>query len=207
MTEDKIENDNLIYGNYYDKYGSKNPVARFLTNNFIKKIKIILKPLDYNRLLDIGCGEGFITNELAALKKFRITGIDLGEEPLKKARNRYKNIKFIKCSAYELPFENDSFNLVSALEIMEHLDSPEEALEEIKRVSKKWVILSVPDEPLWRILNVISLRYLRDLGNTPGHVNHWTPKEFTNLIKKYFRVLKISRPIPWTIILGEKINT
>jgi len=207
MTEDKTENDNFIYGNYYDKYGSKNPAARFLTNNFIKNIKIILKPLDYNSLLDIGCGEGYITNELAALKKCRITGIDLGEEPLKKARNQYKNIEFIKCSACELPFKDSSFDLISALEILEHLDNPEKALKEIKRVAKKWVIISVPNEPLWRILNVITLRYLRGLGNTPGHVNHWTPKEFTNLIKKYFRILKISRPIPWTIILGKKINT
>jgi len=205
MTEDRTENDNFIYGNYYDKYGSKNPAARILTDNFIKNVKVILKPLDYSNMLDIGCGEGYITNEIASLKKSRVTGIDLGDEPLKKARSMYGDIEFVKCSAYELPFEDSNFDLVTTIEILEHLDTPEKALEEIKRVAKKWIIFSVPDEPLWRILNVMSLRYLKDLGNTPGHVNHWTPKGFRNLIKKYFRVLKIVKPLPWTIILAEKL--
>jgi len=205
MAEENIDKDDFIYGNYYDKYGSKNPAARILTDNFIKNVKAILKPLDYSNMLDIGCGEGFITNEIASLKKSRVTGIDLGDEPLKKARSRYGDIEFVKCSAYELPFEDSNFELVATLEILEHLDTPEKALEEIKRVAKKWIIFSVPDEPLWRILNVMSLRYLKDLGNTPGHVNHWTPKDFRNLIKKHFRVLKIVKPLPWTIILAEKI--
>lgn len=207
MTEDKIKKDNFIYGNYYDKYGSKNPAARILTNNFIKNIKTILKPLDYNNLLDIGCGEGYITNEIAALKSSSVTGIDLGEEPLKKAKSRYGYIEFIKCSAYRLPFNDNIFDAVATIEILEHLDNPEKALEEIKRVAKKWIIFSVPNKPLWRILNVMSLRYLKDLGNTPGHINHWTLKEFAGLIKKHFRVLKIAKPIPWTIILAEKIDT
>jgi ubiquinone/menaquinone biosynthesis C-methylase UbiE len=205
MTEDRTENDNFIYGNYYDKYGSKNPAARILTDNFIKNIKSILKPLDYSNMLDIGCGEGYITSEMASLKKSSVMGIDLGDEPLKKARSRYGDIEFVKCSAYELPFEDSNFDLVTTIEILEHLDNPEKALEEIKRVSKKWIIFSVPDEPLWRILNVMSFRYLKDLGNTPGHVNHWTPKDFRNLIKKHFRVLKIVKPLPWTIILAEKL--
>ncbi len=207
MRKNKIENDNFIYGNYYNKYGSKNIIARFLTSNFIKNIKIILKPLDYNNLLDIGCGEGYITNEIALQKKSQVTGIDLGKEPLEKAKNTYRDIEFINCSAYRLPFDNNFFDAVTTIEILEHLDNPENALEEIKRVAKKWIIFSVPHEPLWRILNVMSFRYLKNLGNTPGHINHWTPKEFTGLIKKHFKVLKIAKPVPWTIILAEKINT
>lgn len=206
MKEKDLNNDNFIYGNYYNKYESKNFLAKFLIDNFIKNINKILDQIEYGNLLDIGCGEGYLTNELASKKKTRAIGIDPGKEPLEEAKRRYKDIEFIKCSAYKLPFDDVCFDLVTVIEVLEHLDSPGRALEEIKRVAKNCVILSVPNEPLWRILNVMSLRYLKRWGNTPGHINHWTPKGFINLVEKDFKILKILKPIPWTIILAERIN-
>ena len=46
------------------------------------------------------------------------------------------------------------------------------------RVARRWLLVSVPHEPLWRALNVARGAYLRELGNTPGHLNHWTRAAF-----------------------------
>ena len=97
--------------------------------------------------------------------------------------------------------------MVFLLEVLEHLDYPEIALEELKRISKRYLILGVPREPLWRFLNMCRFKYLKDFGNTPGHLNHWSKKSIIKLIEKKFgKVISVESVIPWTIILAEKIN-
>ncbi|WP_207642472.1 hypothetical protein, partial [Desulfosporosinus sp. I2] len=63
------------------------------------------------------------------------------------------------------------------------------------------IILSVPREPLWRILNLARGKYIPDLGNTPGHIQHWSKKSFLRLVNRYFDVLEVKSPLPWTMVL------
>ena len=114
------------------------------------------------------------------------------------------NARFITQSAYELGFADRSFDLVVGAEVMEHLEEPERALDEIERVSCGDVILSVPREPLWRILNLIRLSYLREWGNTPGHLQHWSTSTFHELVASRFEIVAVRRPLPWTMILARK---
>ncbi len=81
-----------------------------------------------------------------------------------------------------LEFADDEFELVAATEVLEHVDGPEQALAEMARVASAWLLVSVPHEPLWRALNMARGAYLRDFGNTPGHVNHWTARAFLGLL-------------------------
>src|SRR3546814_4517320 len=87
-----------------------------------------------------------------------------------------------------LPFPDDSFDLVLGIEVLEHVPVPDRALSEIRRVGRESFVLSVPREPIWRMANVARGRYLRDLGNTPGHVNHWSARWFRNLVDAYLDV-------------------
>ena len=89
------------------------------------------------------------------------------------------------------------------LEVLEHLDDPERALGEICRVSKRWVVCSVPREPVWRALNLMRLKYVGGLGNTPGHVNHWSKQGFTDFVSRRLDVRRRLSPFPWTMIVGE----
>jgi SAM-dependent methyltransferase len=110
------------------------------------------------------------------------------------------NIPFAKCivaSAYDLPFSNSEFDLVICCEVLEHLHDPDLALREIRRVTAKYCILSVPNEPIWRLLNMARGAYIPDLGNTPGHINHWTCKSFQLYVDRYFQILETIRPLPW----------
>jgi ubiquinone/menaquinone biosynthesis C-methylase UbiE len=152
----------------------------------------------------VGCGEGYLTNEISKFKKCEITGLDLSLKDVQKAKELYTNIKFIAGNIYNLPYDANSFNLITALEVLEHLQNPELALEEIKRVSQKWVIFSVPVEPLWRFLNLLRGKYIRNLGNTPGHIKHWTPHGFIKMIDEHFIIHNYIKSLPWIIVLCSK---
>jgi hypothetical protein len=69
------------------------------------------------------------------------------------------------------------------------------------RVASRWLLVSVPHEPLWRMLNVARGAYLRQLGNTPGHLNHWTQRGFVALLGRYGQIVQTRSPFPWTMLL------
>ena len=121
------------------------------------------------------------------------------------ARARNPQNIIYKESIYSLQRESSSFDLVICLEVLEHLDDPEMALKELGRVTNKFCLLSVPNEPLWRIMNIMRVKYISNLGNTPGHINHWSRKKFLKLLSKYFKVINYKNSTPWIIVLVEKI--
>ena len=81
-----------------------------------------------------------------------------------------------------LAFADGEFDLVAATEVLEHVPDPAAALAEMARVAGAFLLVSVPHEPLWRALNLARGAYLRELGNTPGHLNHWTRRAFVALL-------------------------
>ncbi len=98
-----------------------------------------------------------------------------------------------------LPFADDSVDLVIGLEVLEHVPDTDRALAEIARVCSGTAVLSVPREPIWRLGNLARGRYIRHLGNTPGHINHWSARAFEQLLEQHFIVDQVERPLPWTM--------
>ncbi len=101
----------------------------------------------------------------------------------------------------ELDFADDEFDLVAATEVLEHVEDADRALAEMARVASRWLLVSVPHEPLWRALNMARGAYLKDFGNTPGHLNHWTRRGFVSLLGRYGQVVETRSPFPWTMLL------
>ena len=114
-----------------------------------------------------------------------------------------ERIHFSEASIYALPFESKSFDLVVCCEVLEHLESPDRGLAEICRVSSNRVIVSTPREPLWRVLNMLRGKYLSALGNTPGHVQHFTQAGLLDLLCASLHVVAVRAPVPWTVVLGQ----
>ena len=203
-------------GNTYDKYGSTNPVVKRLMAGFHSTLDELFAQAAPESILDVGCGEGVLTVEWAERlgdtqvgadtprgTGGRVVGIDLDDPKLHvewEKRSR-PNLEFRAEEATSLSFEDDSFDMASAIEVLEHVPDPESTLAEMARVARQHLLVSVPREPLWRGLNMARGAYLRDLGNTPGHVNHWSKRAFTSLLSRYGTVEEARSPFPWTMVL------
>ncbi len=204
----KIIEDGIPAGNWYDKYNTKNPIARMLMSNFLKSVGALLvkRAGDIDSICEIGCGEGMLSRYLYGLgitKNMRAFDFSVNVINIAKSAGRDCAINFYQKSIYDAGDEERS-DLIVCCEVLEHLEHVEKALEMIQRVTKKYCLLSVPSEPVWRALNIARGKYLKDLGNTPGHINHWSYKAFTILVADYFDVIEMKRPLPWTMVLAKR---
>ena len=152
---------------------------------------------------EVGCGEGHILGMLAQ-NQFDVRGCDVSESSLAVAKleSEKHGLKFplqIK-SIYDLDPTVDSADTVLCCEVLEHLDDPETALMKLVSITRKDLILSVPWEPVWHLLNMARGKYWHALGNTPGHYQHWTRKMFIDFVKQHADIVAIKTPLPWTLV-------
>jgi ubiquinone/menaquinone biosynthesis C-methylase UbiE len=190
-------------GNTFDKYGSANPVVKRLMAGFERNMFELLALAQPRSIVDVGCGEGVLTEQWAERIEGRVVGIDL-EDPKLRAeweRRRRPNLEFRAGLGHELPYGQGEFDAATAMEVLEHVPDPSAVLAEMSRVASRWVLVSVPREPLWRVLNMARGAYLRHLGNTPGHLNHWSKRGFVRLVGGYGEIVELRSPFPWTMAL------
>ncbi len=194
----------VVTGNTYDKYGSGNPVVRRLMKGFHRELDSLFAQASPASLLDVGCGEGIITAAWAPeVAPGPVVGVDL-EDPLLRReweRRTAPGLEFRTMQAERLEFADGEFEMVSAIEVLEHVRDPWQVLAEMSRCSSRWLLLSVPREPIWRATNMARGAYWRSLGNTPGHLNHWSSRAFVSLLGQYGTVVAVRRPFPWTMAL------
>ena len=191
-------------GNTYDKYGSTNPVVRRLMTGFDAALDELWEQAAPESALDVGCGEGVLTERFAErLGTGRVAGVDL-EDPKLRAewdRRARPNLEFRAYDGGDLPFRRNDFDVACAIEVLEHVPDPERTLAEMVRVARRHVLVSVPREPLWRALNMLRGSYVRQWGNTPGHVNHWSKPAFMDFVNRHGRIAAVRSPFPWTMVL------
>jgi 2-polyprenyl-3-methyl-5-hydroxy-6-metoxy-1,4-benzoquinol methylase len=191
-------------GNTFDKYGSSNPVVKRLMGGFHSTLDELWDNAAPRSILDVGCGEGVLTEQWAdRVGDGRVVGIDLDDPKLRAEweRRSRPNLEFRAEEATSLSFSEGEFEMACAIEVLEHVPEPEATVAEMARVASRHLLVSVPREPLWRGLNVARGAYLRELGNTPGHVNHWSKRAFVALLSRYGTVEEARSPFPWTMVL------
>jgi SAM-dependent methyltransferase len=187
-------------GNTYDKYTSTNGLERRMMNGFLAALDALLDGIEPTRILEIGVGEGVVMARVRErFPNATIVGVDLPDESLAQEW-RGAGLSCVFGDAAALPFPDASFDLVLAIEVLEHVAQPDRASRELARICTGSLIASVPFEPVWRMGNIARRRYVRALGNTPGHVNHWTRWGFARFIGKRFVVEHVRSPLPWTMV-------
>jgi 2-polyprenyl-3-methyl-5-hydroxy-6-metoxy-1,4-benzoquinol methylase len=193
-----------VGGNVYDKYGTSNPVARRLMAGFTRRLDELVERTGASEAHEVGCGEGELAIRLAR-RGLRVRGTDAFPGVLEEARRRARaagvEIEFEASPVEELDLEGHAAELIICCEVLEHLEDPQRALEVLAGLARPWLIASVPREPLWRALNLARLSYVGDLGNTPGHLNHWSRAGFVRFLTSRLEVIDLRSPTPWTMAL------
>ncbi len=186
------------------KYTDRSPLVRFANRRFHETIYSLVTEVSFESALDAGSGEGVILASLEGQTSADLVGLDIDHARLLEARTRLPKAPLVRGNLQRLPFPDDSFDLVLCLEVLEHVGQPSLAVRELHRVTRRYLLASVPNEPWWRIGNMLRLKYLRDWGNTPEHINHWSTGQFVRFLKPHFGVIEIRRPMLWSFVLANK---
>jgi 2-polyprenyl-3-methyl-5-hydroxy-6-metoxy-1,4-benzoquinol methylase len=193
-------------GNVYDKYATRNPIERRMVGGFIACVSELAKRTAAHEAHEVGCGEGELSLVLAR-DGLAIRGSDISAEVIEEARRRAAaagvDVTYRATPIEALEPAADGAELIVCCEVLEHLPDPEAGLDKLVSLARPWLIVSVPREPLWRGLNLARAKYVSDLGNTPGHLNHWSRKRFLEFVGERVEIVETRRPLPWTMVLGR----
>ncbi len=194
-------------GNYYDKYHTKNPIARRIMQGFLSQFSSLIVRQPERVAVEVGCGEGELCM-IMARAGFRGEGYDIAPEAIDEARRRTAaaglSIPFEEKRIDELPGRVRAPRLV-CYEVLEHIDDHEAALDQLGAMAGPYLLASVPNDPWWRVLNVILWKCLCSLGKAPGHVNHWSSAGFRSFHELRFPIVEQRKPLRWMMALC-KVN-
>lgn len=153
--------------------------------------------------MEVGCGAGFSSQRLREWlpSETNYAVSDIGASLVKKAQRRNPNVPVVQQSVYELALPDKAVDVLIMMEVLEHLDRPDVALKELARVTRHHVLVSTPREPIWQALNMVRGKYVTSLGNTPGHIQHWSSVGLCRKVSPWFEVRAMRQPLPWTILL------
>lgn len=183
------------------KHTNPNPVQQWLLARFHRRAAALFAQTNARLVLDAGCGEGFAMRHVLGDRSTAVVGIDGSLGALRIAHQIHPHHGFTTGNLLALPFPRDNFDLVICMEVLEHLDRPHDGLAELCRVSRRWLLLSVPNEPLFRGANFLRGKNVRDWGNDPGHVNHWSAHAFIRFVSAQCHVITWQCSFPWTLAL------
>lgn len=168
------------------KYTVDSRIYQWHIEQFLVCFSEMLASTAPQTVLDAGCGEGFSVGYLARKHPgVAFTGVDLSEGAVAYAQAHFGDrVRFEVGSVFALPFDDDAFDTVVCSEVLEHLDTPERAVAELKRVARRHVLITVPREPYFQWLN--DLGQALGVSDDPGHVNFWTKQGFQDFIRAHF---------------------
>jgi len=187
-----------------EKYHDSNPVVRALLGRFFERIGAAVRESSPAVILDAGCGEGELVRRGVLPADMRVISLDLRPESLAWFRDHSNQRRLVCGSLTSLPLPDQSVDTALCLEVLEHLDRPLVALQELSRVARKRIILSVPYEPWFRIANVFRGKHLQRWGDHPEHVQHWNIRTFRAFLEPALGRVRLLNAFPWIIAIYDR---
>ncbi len=180
-------------------------LQRFLIDNFYHVLIKEVKEINPDSVLDAGCGEGFTLHKLEETKICKkLAGFDFLDTAIQIGKKQYPTLNLKQGDIYNIDAKANMYDVVICSEVLEHLERPEEALRELVRVSRKYVILSVPHEPYFMFGNLLRGKNVKRWGNDIEHIQHWTNKGFAKFVSKHLIIKSNITPLPWSLIVAQK---
>ncbi len=202
MSNLELHSGDSRYGNL-QKHLNPNPVQRWLLRRFHRRILELVRETGARRILDVGCGEGFTMRELREDGlEVEMVGADLNAPAL--AWNQAQHMAQSPLSVadiHHLPLADNSFDLVLCLEVLEHLADSAQGLRELLRVTRDYVLVSVPHEPFFRGANLLRGKHVGALGNDPEHLHNYGGQAFRRLVSAQATIVWHGYSFPWQIAL------
>ena len=204
MRKTIIQENGIVVGNIHDKRNEKNPFYSLLLKNYYKNLDDLVKRVSPQTIHEVGCGEGHVISRYLGQGRL-LSASDFSKSIIKIAHANYgaKGILFTDTSVYDLS-GHESAELILCCEVLEHLEYPDLALKKIRDIATPYAIFAVPMEPIWRVMNILRGAYLKNWGNTPGHIQHWNINQLVCLLQANFKIIEIKKPFPWIMVLTTK---
>ena len=176
-----------VPANYYEKGVRTNFLQKYWHTKKWHHLGEFLTGVESTALLDIGCADGTTTRQLQKiLPDARIVGVDYYKKAIDFAKKKKSKIKFVHADVHDLPFANNSFDTVTAIETLEHLTIPERVLDEIRRVLKPRGYLIIGQDTDSILFRTIWFAWTKWKGSVweNSHINCMKPKDLIRILKK-----------------------
>jgi SAM-dependent methyltransferase len=192
----------LAAGEDEAKYSSRNVVVRRLIARLVQQLRAVAGSTP-GTWVDVGIGEG-LALEAMQVTAGSLIGVEYRHDKLAMALQRLP-VSGVRGDAGMLPFVGGSASVVTCLEVLEHLRSPDRAVAELARICNGRCVVSVPWEPFFRLGNLCRGKDVRHWGNNAEHVQHFRPSTLRLLLSESFEDVKIYSCFPW--IIGVATHT
>ncbi|MBU1074938.1 class I SAM-dependent methyltransferase [Patescibacteria group bacterium] len=178
------EHHRSVPPNYYDQGIKKNIFQRIWHKGRTNILPEVLTGVG-SRVLDIGCHGGYFTNEIAKRIGDDILGLDISENAIEYARNKYPKLKFEATDVEnKIDLENNYFDAVTAFDVVEHIPNLDFVAKEINRVLKPGgvFIVGIPRENI--LFKVVWYVWTKSKGKVwhDVHVHEFSEEK----LKKFF---------------------
>jgi SAM-dependent methyltransferase len=189
----------------YQKYQTQNPLMRKVIQRFLDHLCARIVEIRPKTIIDLGCGEGMVAAEIRrVLPDVRYVGIDASGEAIRMARASNPSFEFHEGDILGGYPKGAVADLALCVEVLEHLDQPDLALERIAAASSDYVVVSVPWEPYFRLGNLLRGKYLTNWGNHPEHVQQFSPENLRDLLVRHLSIVGIDTCFPWLIAVARR---
>ncbi len=179
------------------KYGTGNPVVQKLLARWMGRLNRVVGKVD-GTVVDVGVGEG-LSLERILPEGHPAVGLEYRIDKAAAAMTRLPGLSAATADAGMLPVVDGCADLVTCIELLEHLTPFEPAVAELARITRGRLVVSVPWEPWFRLGNLGRGKNLGRLGNDPEHVQSFTPGRLRNAVEREFSEVSVTPSFPWLI--------
>lgn len=179
------------------KYGTSNPVVLKLLANWMGKLQGVLGEPS-GSVVDVGVGEGYALERMWPAGT-EVVALEYRHDKAVVASERLEAVQVVRGDAGMLPFPDRSADLVTSIEVLEHLPTYEQAVAEMARICRSRLVVSVPWEPWFRLGNLGRGKNVKRFGNDPEHVHFFNPKRLERALGAHFDEVRVVKAFPWII--------